>query len=146
MNIKQLRLFAILLGLVLTASAAAQEKPKTAAKPAKAAPHWDLDALSKTPKTYAASEPTAKDVTSIFYDGLPYHKKPTRVFAYYGIPKTAPGEKVAGTFFTLFTQKIHMGAGALRYDGWPKEPGTVSSSLQMGKIGLYFFFVGSTGR
>ena len=56
------------------------------------APHWDLAVLGKPPATYPAAEPTAKDVKSLFYEGLPFQGKPTRVFAYYGVPKVAAAD------------------------------------------------------
>jgi glyoxylase-like metal-dependent hydrolase (beta-lactamase superfamily II)/dienelactone hydrolase len=101
--------------LVLTASlvgqAAGQEKPAATAPTAEAAPRWDLKALSKPPQTWPASEPSAKDVTSVFYEGLPWQKKPTRVFAYYGVPKVAPGAKVPGMVL------VH-GGGGTAFDAW----------------------------
>ncbi|MGW8255911.1 MAG: alpha/beta hydrolase family protein, partial [Thermoguttaceae bacterium] len=110
METKQLRLL-LVLGTVLVAHAAAQEKPQTVIGPASVAPHWDLNVLSKTPKTYATSEASAKDVTSVFYEGLTWHKKPTRVFAYYGLPKTSQGKKVPGMVL------VH-GGGGTAFDAW----------------------------
>ncbi len=55
---------------------------------------WDLDALSKPPaysKAEGFSEPGCE---AIFFDGPPFKGKPTRVFAWYGLPEgTAPGGK-----------------------------------------------------
>jgi dienelactone hydrolase len=111
------------IGIILVAPAAAQEKPKTSTSKGDSpifverklrqspAPHWDLNALANAPKTYPASEPTAKDVTAIFYEGLPWQKKPTRVFAYYGIPKTPQGTKVPGIVL------VH-GGGGTAFDVW----------------------------
>ena len=47
----------------------------------------------------------------MFYDGSPWHGKPTRVFAYYGLPKIAPGAKVPGMVL------VH-GGGGTAFDVW----------------------------
>jgi len=110
MAAKHLRLF-VIFTISMATTALAQEKAKTPCQPAEALPCWNLDILSKPPKTYPASEPVAKDVTSVFYDGLPWRKKPTRVFAYYGMPKVAPGAKVPGMVL------VH-GGGGTAFDAW----------------------------
>ena len=106
-----LRRFLFILAIALAHSLAAQEKPSPAAKPVEALPHWDLDALSKPPRTHPAKEPQARGVTSVFFEGLPWRKKPTQVFAYYGIPKVAPGTKVPGMVL------VH-GGGGTAFDAW----------------------------
>jgi dienelactone hydrolase len=113
MNTKHIQLFLILgiLGIILVSEAAAQEKSQAIARPATVAPRWDLDILAKPPKTYATSEASVKDMTSVFYQGLPWHKKPTRVFAYYGMPKVPQGTKVPGMVL------VH-GGGGTAFDAW----------------------------
>ena len=69
------------------AASAADAKPSPASAP------WDLSALSAAPKTYPAEGFQEDGVTAIFYDGLPFQGKPTRVFAWYGIPKLKSGER-----------------------------------------------------
>lgn len=101
----------IIVGAILVAHAAAQEKPQVVGEPAMVAPHWDLNALSKAPKTYATSVAPAEGLTSVFYEGLPWHNKPTRVFAYYGLPETPPGTKVPGMVL------VH-GGGGTAYAAW----------------------------
>jgi dienelactone hydrolase len=110
MKTQQLQSFVILCA-ILVACAEAQEKPQAVVEPAMVAPHWDLNALSKTPKTYATSVAPAEGLTSVFYEGLPWHKKPTRVFAYYGLPKVPPGTKVPGMVL------VH-GGGGTAYADW----------------------------
>ena len=75
------------------------------------APHWDLAVLGKPPATYPAAEPTAKDVKSLFYEGLSFQGKPTRVFAYYGAPKVTAGKKVSAMVL------VH-GGGGTAFDVW----------------------------
>ena len=60
-----------------------------------AAVTWPMELLKTAPQTYDASKyATNTGVQVTFFDGLPFKGKPTRVFAYYGIPKHKPGEKV----------------------------------------------------
>lgn len=96
---------------------------------------WDLKTLSKAPATYPAPgfEPVgAKDVfyngimhtpelrkadaqnnsvRALFYDGVPFRGKPTRVFAYYGVPKTAKGQKAPAMIL------VH-GGGGTAFESW----------------------------
>ncbi len=74
-------------------------------------PMWDLDALSKTPKWTKLDRPAQPNVQAIFYTGAPFHGKPTRVFAWLGIPKLAPGEKAPAMVL------IHGGRGTA-FDEW----------------------------
>jgi dienelactone hydrolase len=67
---------------------------------------WDLKALEQTPHVFAASEYTTNGVTAVFYEGEPFQGKPTRVFAYYGVPQHAPGTQVPGIVL------IHGGGGS----------------------------------
>lgn len=67
---------------------------------------WDRESLYRTPQVFQAKEYATNDVTAIFYEGEPYQGKPTRVFAYYGFPKTDPGKKVPGIVL------VHGGGGS----------------------------------
>lgn len=55
---------------------------------------WDIKALSIAPSMFDAPQYSDNDVKAIFYEGLSWQGKPTRVFAYYGIPKTDGKTKV----------------------------------------------------
>ncbi|HVE40958.1 MAG TPA: acetylxylan esterase [Planctomycetota bacterium] len=57
------------------------------ARAAAAQSSWDLEALSKAPKTAAVEGFEVDGLKAIYYDGLPWKGKPTRVFAWVGIPK-----------------------------------------------------------
>lgn len=105
-----LRLFLILVTSVVT-STAAQETSRAVPGSAVVLPRWDMDTLAKAPKVYPADAPLAKDVVSVFYEGLPWRKRATRVFAYYGLPKVAPGMKVPGMVL------VHGGGGSA-FDAW----------------------------
>lgn len=72
---------------------------------------WDLTALSKPPQVYAADGFAADGMKAIFYDGLPYKGKATRVFAWCGIPATQNGEKLPAMVL------IH-GGGGTAFQDW----------------------------
>ena len=67
---------------------------------------WDIKVLSVAPRMYDASQYGSNDVTAIFFDGLPWRGKPTRVFAYYGIPETNGKTKVPAMVL------VHGGGGS----------------------------------
>ena len=67
---------------------------------------WNREALFKTPQVFDAPEFATNDVKAIFYEGEPYQGKPTRVFAYYALPKMTPGKKVPGIVL------VHGGGGS----------------------------------
>lgn len=72
---------------------------------------WDLDALSKPPKSAPAEGFEVEGVKAVFYDGLPYQGRPTRVFAWIGLPK-AEGKAPAMVL-------IH-GGGGTAFADWVK--------------------------
>jgi dienelactone hydrolase len=109
MKTRALPLF-LVLGVSLIAGAQAEETTKGVSAPV-AVPRWDMKVLGNAPKTYPTDAPLVKDMTSVFYEGLPWHKRPTRVFAYYGLPKAAPGSKVPGMVL------VH-GGGGTAFDAW----------------------------
>jgi hypothetical protein len=67
---------------------------------------WDIKALSAAPRVFDAPQHSANDVKAIFYEGLPWRGKPTRVFAYYGIPKTDGKTKIPAMVL------VHGGGGS----------------------------------
>jgi dienelactone hydrolase len=72
---------------------------------------WDLQALSAPPKWSALERPKSTGVKAIFYTGLPFQGKPTRVFAWLGLPQLNPGEKAPGMVL------IH-GGGGTAFEEW----------------------------
>lgn len=96
---------------------------------------WDMKALSKAPAVYPAPglEPVHEKapfyetmmytpeiktqdasnnrVRSLFYEGLPFQGKPTRVFAYYGTPDVPKGTKVPAMVL------VH-GGGGTAFETW----------------------------
>jgi len=72
----------------------------------KCAVPWDLAKLSVPPKYVEDPTHGSGEVKAIFYDGLPWHGKPTRVFAFLGVPKTEAGKKVPAMVL------VHGGGGS----------------------------------
>jgi len=102
--------FFVVLGMTLVAITGTKGAAQPVSKSDVAA-CWDMKVLGNAPKIYPADAPQAKDMTSVFYGGLPWRKLPTRVFAYYGLPKVAPGTKVPGMVL------VH-GGGGTAFDAW----------------------------
>jgi len=71
-----------------------------------AAVRWDMETLSRVPRVWEDPNRSADGVEAIFYEGLPWKGKPTRVFAYYGVPEVKPGEKVPAMVL------VHGGGGS----------------------------------
>jgi len=95
----------VLLGLGAASGALAAENAEPTG------PMWDVVALGQAPKTYPAEPIRAEGMKGIFFDGLPYQGKPTRVFAWLGVPKTEPGRKVPGIVL------VH-GGGGTAFEAW----------------------------
>ena len=77
---------------------------------------FDLEALSKIPEVFPAAEAPADGVKSFYYQGLNFKGKPTRVFAYYGVPEKK--ESATETKFPAMVL-IH-GGGGTAFDRWVK--------------------------
>jgi dienelactone hydrolase len=110
------RLLAVVLSLTCLAlpisRGAEKEAPHPVAAPSEpAGPMWDLAALAAAPKTYPAEPIRADGMKAIFFDGLPYQGKPTRVFAWLGLPKLEPGKKAPGIVL------VH-GGGGTAFEPW----------------------------
>lgn len=71
---------------------------------------WDLGKLSQPPLTYPA-EATEPGVKAFFYESVPWKGKPTRVFAYYGVPPHTEGAKLPAIVL------VHGGQGSA-YAEW----------------------------
>ncbi len=74
-------------------------------------PMWDLKALSKAPKTYPAEGFSEPGMRALYFEGPDYKGKPTRVFAWLGIPKTEPGKKLPAMVL------VH-GGGGTAFASW----------------------------
>ena len=66
---------------------------------------WQFNAWKRAPRTHAADGFHEPGVTAIFYEKPAYKGKPTRVFAWYGVPDHKPGSRVPGIVL------VHGGGG-----------------------------------
>jgi dienelactone hydrolase len=55
---------------------------------------WNMDALAAPPATYEVTPSGTEGIQSLFFDGPPCQGKPTRDFAYLGIPPSKPGARL----------------------------------------------------
>lgn len=78
---------------------------------------FDLETLSKVPVTHPTEGMSVDGVQSFFFEGLSYKGKPTRVFAYYGVPQNELAKNANGKFPAMVL--IH-GGGGTAFDRWVK--------------------------
>lgn len=93
----------LLLAWVCSASWAAAQVP------------FDLKALDVAPAVFPAEEAQVEGVKAFFYEGAAFKGKPTRVFAYYGVPSGQPPEGKKWPAMVL----VH-GGGGTAFDRWVK--------------------------
>lgn len=55
---------------------------------------WDISTLHQTPQIYETDEITEDGVRAVFFQGLPWQGKTTRVFAWIGTPEHKPSQKL----------------------------------------------------
>ncbi len=101
------RSFALALAVAFLSSSlvSADDEPKSLSV------KFDIQALSKVPAVFPASDFAADGVRAFFYEGEPYRGQPTRVFAWYGAPQAAAGTKLPAMVL------IH-GGGGTAFDRW----------------------------
>lgn len=105
----------VLLGPTAPVLRAADAPPSARKAPSEpTGPMWDLATLSQPPKTYPAEPLRADGLKGVFFEGLPYQGKPTRVFAWIGLPAAIEsGKKVPGIVL------VH-GGGGTAYEAWAR--------------------------
>ncbi len=76
---------------------------------------WNIHALAAAPKVFPSETIRSSDdrIRALFFEGAPYRGKPTRVFAWLGIPSLAPGEQAPGVIL------LH-GGGGTAFESWVK--------------------------
>ena len=79
---------------------------------------FDLEVLSKTPDVFPADDRPVEGVKSLYYSGPIYKGKPTRIFAYYGVPTRLEGTNTTDQKFPAIVL-IH-GGGGTAFDRWVK--------------------------
>ncbi|EMI43384.1 alpha/beta hydrolase family protein [Rhodopirellula sp. SWK7] len=85
----------------------------------------DLAELTEPPKTYdcddVVAEPGDGNVRAIYYDGLPWKGKPTRVFAWIGMPASKSGEAVAESGEKVPGVVLVHGGGGSAFKEWVQK-------------------------
>lgn len=81
------------------------------ASPAGATATWDMKVLAAPPKWAALQRPNMEGVKAISFAGPPFRGKPTRVFAWLGVPEVKAGERVPAMVL------IH-GGGGTAFEEW----------------------------
>lgn len=79
---------------------------------------FDLDALAKVPQVFETDKAPAEGVKSFFFEGIPYKGKPTRIFAYYGVPTNVAGAEKTNEKYPAMVL-VH-GGGGTAFDRWVK--------------------------
>lgn len=114
------RLLALALVVMGIGSLAAQE-PAASAKPkVGSGVKFDLEKLSIVPQVYPAEGMEVEGVKSFYYEGVPYKGKPTRIFAYYGVPKPEAGADPQATPKKYPAMVLIHGGGGTAFDRWVK--------------------------
>ncbi len=106
-----LLLICLLSFLAATHLRAAQAASTSQAARAFSGPMWDMQQLSQPPKWTPFLRPKIEGVKAVSFQGLPFEGHPTRVFAWLGIPKVEPGQKVPGMVL------VH-GGGGTAFEEW----------------------------
>ncbi|MCX7385678.1 MAG: acetylxylan esterase [Planctomycetales bacterium] len=107
-----------LIGLLFAgqhATLVAQEKVATSEH---SGVQFDLDALAKTPEVFSADDKQIQGVRAFYYAGPTYQGKPTRIFAYYGVPAHPAGANAGQHKFPAMVL-IH-GGGGTAFERWVK--------------------------
>lgn len=106
------RLFAGALSVVVASAVAENATGTVVVTPVDPATVWNRQELYRTPKMWKNQDPFTGEVTPIWIEGVPYRGRPTRAFAFLGIPEGASAtNKVPGIVL------IHGGLGTA-YPEW----------------------------
>jgi dienelactone hydrolase len=110
---------------VLLLALLGQALPATAQTAPPVSP-WNLEALTPAPKWTFLERPKLDGVKALTFEGLPFRGRPTRVFAWLGIPEIEPDQKVpamvlvhggGGTAFEEWVRLwVHRGYAAIAMD------------------------------
>lgn len=89
---------------------------------------WDKEQLYKIPKSYPAKEFQMPGVKSLYYEGLKYKDKQTKIYAYYGVPE---GKAPAGGWPAIVL--VHGGGGTAypEYVKWWNQHGYAAISMDL---------------
>ena len=79
---------------------------------------FDLASLSSPPEVFPADNMQVEGVKSFYYAGPMYKGKPTRIFAYYGVPAQTAG--ASSSDHKLPAMVLIHGGGGTAFDRWVK--------------------------
>ena len=74
---------------------------------------WNIDYLTSVPRVESDPERSVEGVEAAFIEGTPWKGRPTRVFAYCGLPSSRPGQQVPAMVL------VHGGGGSA-FHHWVK--------------------------
>ncbi len=102
--------------LVTGGTLGAQDRPKVGD-----GVQFPLDKLNQTPDVFPADDMQVEGVKALYYAGATFKEKPTRIFAYYGVPQSDANadQKDAGLRKYPAMVLIH-GGGGTAFDRWVK--------------------------
>lgn len=83
----------------------------TAVAPPELPVTWPLEQLQQAPAVRLAPSFGQPGLRALYYEGLPFQQRPTRVFAWIGLPNVPPGENAPGMVL------VHGGMGTA-YPNW----------------------------
>lgn len=72
---------------------------------------WNMPALTNAPKWQEVERPKGDGVKAVLFEGLPFHKNPTRVFAWIGVPNAETNDTVPAMVL------VH-GGGGTAFEEW----------------------------
>lgn len=112
------RIVSTLIGMLFLSHHSESLAQDAVAATEKSGVQFDLDALSKAPDVFPAEDLQVEGVKSFYYAGPTYRGKPTRIFAYYGVPSQAAG--LNGDTAKLPAMVLIHGGGGTAFDRWVK--------------------------
>ena len=129
-------IFLLLIWCLLAVAAPGQESRESP---------WNISALSVVPRFTEDLQRTSSDIKAIYFDSVPWKGRPTKVFAYYGIPKTIGDEKIPamvlvhggkGTAYSRWVRLwVNRGYAAIAIDTNGSVPGKDDQSPQRQEYG-----------
>ena len=72
---------------------------------------WDVERLYRAPRVFPTDSRSAAGIQALFYEGLPWKGRATKVFAWMGLPQLEEGQTCPGVVL------VH-GGGGTAFDFW----------------------------
>ena len=103
------------LAFVASGTLDAQDRPKVGD-----GVQFPLEKLFQTPEVFPADGMQVEGVKAFYYSGSPFKGKPTRIFAYYGVPKPRADANSGDTPRKYPAMVLIHGGGGTAFDRWVK--------------------------